>query len=172
MAAAVFSFRPWVRRSCRRALVGGLVLAAGLAAVSVALGDPADFTWRRAVQVLTGYMALFLATLAKIWWTAGKPAAVIEPEALLWQPLHRFRALRVRFAELAAVGPRPGTESLRLVLAAGRERFLNLGLIERRNEFLELLGERLRDHGLEPEPGARHGYRRPGFADPGAGTPG
>ena len=149
------------------------MIVAALAAASALLADPADFTWRRALQVLAGYGLLFLATLAKIWWTAGKPAAVVEPEALLWQPLHRFRPLRAPFADLLAAGPRPGTESLRLVLGPHhRERFVNLGLIDRRNEFLELLGERLRAAGLEPSPGVRHGFRRPGFDDPGVGIPG
>jgi len=171
--AVRFAFRPWVRRSCRRAFLGGFAIIAALAAASALVADPADFTWRRAMQVLAGYVALFLATLAKIWWTAGKPAAVVEKDALFWQPLHRFRPLRAGFADLVAVGPRPGTESLRLVLEPGqRERFLNLGLIDRRNEFLELIGERLRRAGLEALPGVRHAFRRPGFDDPGAGTPG
>ncbi len=149
------------------------MIVAALAGASALLADPADFTWRRAVQVLAGYGLLFLASLAKIWWTAGKPAAVVETDALLWQPLHRFRPLRARFADLVAVGPRPGTEALRLVEGSEpRERFLNLGLIDGRNEFLELVGERLRAAGLEPLPGVRHGFRRPGFQDPGAGVPG
>jgi hypothetical protein len=171
-----FPFRPWVRRACVRAALGGLLAVAAVAALGVAVAPRGDIAWHRAIQVLAGYGLLFLLTLAKIWWTARRPAVVLDGEALRWQPLHLFSPREARFADLLAVGQRAGTESLRLVAgrgdeAAARELFLNLGLVDRRNEMLAALGERLRSQGLVAL-GPPHAYRRPDFVDPGLGVGG
>jgi hypothetical protein len=170
-----FPFRPWVRRACVKAAAGGVVIVAAVAAAGAWLAEPGDFAWRRAVEVLAAYGALFLVSLAKIWWTARRPAVVLGAEALSWQPLHRFGPQAASFTSVLAVGQRAGTESLRLVVAepggAARELFLNLGLVDGRNELLAGLAERLRASGLEPAPGA-HALRRPEFADPGLGLGG
>lgn len=170
-----YPFRPWVRRACVKAALGGAAVVTLVAAAGAWLATPGDFAWRRAVQVLAGYGLLFLASLAKIWWTARQPAVVLDSEALRWQPLHAFHARSARFGDLLAVGPRAGTESLRLVVcepgSSARELFLNLGLVNGRNEMLDRLGDRLRAAGLEPT-GQPHAFRRADFADPGLGVGG
>lgn len=172
-----FPFRPWVRRSCVKAAVGGLLVVAGVAAIAVWVAPRGDIAWHRAVEVLAGYGLLFVGSLAKIWWTARRPAVLLDGEALRWQPLHLFSFREARFEDLLAVGQRSGTESLRLVVGGGgegapaRELFLNLGLIDGRNEMLSSLGVELRRSGLEPLD-APNAYRRPGFADPGLGVGG
>jgi hypothetical protein len=175
-APGAFPFRPWVRRACVKAALGGVLVVALVASLAAWVAPEGDFAWRRAVQVLAGYGVLFLASLAKIWWTARRPAVVLGRDALRWQPLHRFRPRQAPYANLLAVGQRAGTESLRLVVTdsrggAARELFLNLGLVDGRNEMLAGLGERLRGCGLEPL-ASPHAYRRPGFADPGLGVGG
>ena len=175
--AIAFRFRPWVRRSCVKSALGGFLVVAGVAAIAAWVAPRGDIAWHRAVEVLAGYGLLFLGSLGKIWWTAGKPAVALDAEALRWQPLHLLASREARFADVLAVGQRSGTESLRLVVAGrgeaapARELFLNLGLIDGRNEMLSSLGEALRRHGLEPLP-SPHAYRRPGFADPGLGVGG
>lgn len=164
-----------MRRTARRALLwgGGALGVAGVAAWM--LRGPETATVARALQILAGYALLFLATLAKILWTARGPAAIVAEEALLFQPLHRFRPRRLPWSAILACAPRAGTESLRLVVTrrgAVRELFLNLGLVERRHDFLAALEAALRRAGLEPVPGERSALRRPGFADPGPGVGG
>ena len=169
-----YPFRPWVRRACVKAAAGGAVIVALVAAAGFWLGEPGDFAWRRAVEVLAAYGVLFLASLAKIWWTARRPAVVLGHETLSWRPLHRFGRRTARFRDLLSIGQRAGTESLRLVIeerGRARELFLNLGLVDRRHAMLEALGERLRAAGLEPL-AAPHAYRRLGFVDPGLGIGG
>lgn len=174
--AELFAFRPWVRRACVKAAIGGIATVAAVAGAGWLLAAPGDFAWRRAVEVLAAYGALFVVTLAKIWWTARHPAVTIDAEALSWQPLHLFSPRVARFGDLLAVSQRAGTESLRLVIAeprggAARELFLNLGLVDGRHAMLDRLGERLRAAGLEPS-GPPPAYRRAGFDDPGAGIGG
>jgi hypothetical protein len=147
-----------------------------VAAFAVWVAPRGDIAWHRAVEVLAAYGLLFVGSLAKIWWTARRPAVVLDGEALRWQPLHLFSLREARFADLLQVGQRSGTESLRLVVSGGdgaqaRELFLNLGLIDGRNEMLASLGAELRRHGLEPL-AAPNAYRRPGFTDPGLGIGG
>jgi hypothetical protein len=168
-----FPFRPWVRAACRKALVYGLAVVAAVAVAAWLLRDPTSGTAGRALQVLLGYFALFWASLIKIWWTAGGPAVVVDERELRYQPLHAFRPRRVPFAAVQAAGPRPGTESLRFVVVGrgglARELFLNLGVVRGRNELLDALGAALAAAGLEPVPGARHAWRRPGWEEPAAG---
>ncbi|MGE5234320.1 MAG: hypothetical protein ACM3OB_09435, partial [Acidobacteriota bacterium] len=118
---------------------------------------------------------LFCLTLAKIWWTARAPAAVLDAESLSYQPLHTFAPRRVALADVVLCGLRPGTESLRLLVQGGdrlRELYLNLGLVKGRNELLEELGAALAARGLEPDPGLVGGWRRPGSAALAPGIPG
>jgi len=51
-----------------------------------------------------------------------------------------------------ATGPRPGTQSYRILVEGARadkELFLNLAVVRDRHALLDLLEERLADHGLE-----------------------
>jgi hypothetical protein len=165
-APAVFGFRPWVRRSCRRALVWGLAILAGLGLAVWSLESPTGWAWDRAVGALLGYSLLFWASLAKIWWTAGKAAVVVGPEALLYQPLWAFRPRRLPYNRILAAAPRPGTSSLRLVVerrGAVRELFLNLAVVEGGGDLLARLGERLAAAGLVPAGAARATWARPGW---------
>ncbi len=166
MAAETFAFRPWVRRTSVRAMVWGVGVVLALGAVVWLLSGGQRDAWGRAFGVLLAYALLFLLTLAKIWWTAGRPAVAVDDEALLYQPLHTFRPRRVPFARVLACAPRPGTEALRFVLERGgqaREFFLNLAIVKGQHRLLELLDERLQAAGLEPVPGRERSWRRPGW---------
>jgi hypothetical protein len=168
--AEAFPFRPWVRRTCVRAMVWGVgvVLAVGGAGWMLSGGERE--AWGRAFGVLLAYGLLFLLTLVKIWWTAGRPAVVVEDGALLYQPLHTFRPRRVAFAGVLACAPRPGTEALRFVIqrrGSAREFFLNLAIVKGQHRLLALLGERLEAAGLEPVPGRERTWRRPGWQEDG-----
>jgi hypothetical protein len=148
---ATFGFRPWVRSSCRRAMVWGMGVLALLAGVAWLLRDPSSGVFGKAFAVLLGYALLFWASLLKIWWTAGKPAIEIDGETLAYRPLQYFAPRRVRFDRVLACGPRPGTESFRFVVdEARRERelFLNLAVVKDKHRLLEVLGERLEGAGL------------------------
>jgi len=119
--------------------------------------------WGRGFGVLLAYTVLFVGTLAKIWWTAGRPALEIGGGALAYQPLHTFRPRRIPFAQVLAVDPRPGTEALRFVVARGgeaRELFLNLAVVKGQHRFVELLGEGLERAGLAPVAGRERSWRR------------
>ena len=153
----------------RRTMLWGAMATVAFAAVAWLLRDPRQEIYGRAFGVLGGYLALFLGALAKIWWTAGGDAAWLERGALHFQPLHVFRPRQVELARVLACGPRPGTQSLRLVVDTSRgerELFLNLGLLDGRTRFLEQLGAALVEQGLEPVPGRRESWRRPGWEEP------
>ena len=107
---AAFPFRPWVRSTCRSAMLWGMGVILLLGGVAWWLRDPSEGFFGKAFTVLLGYTVLFWASLLKIWWTAGKPAIVIDAESLAYQPLQYFRP-RLRFDRVIACGPRPGTES-------------------------------------------------------------
>ncbi len=165
-----FAFRPWVARSCRRAMLWGLGVVALVGGVAWALAGPSGGApVGRAFGVLFAYTIVFLATLAKIWWTARRrPAVRLAAGALAYQPLHTFRPKRVPLAAIEACNPRRGTSSLRVVHRAGgdrlRELFLNLAVIDRRRAFLEALGRGLEAHGLEPVAGRPFAWVRPALA--------
>jgi hypothetical protein len=145
--------------------VGAVVVLTGV--VWLLSGGERD-AWGRAFGVLLAYGLLFLLTLLKIWWTAGRPAVAIDDDALLYQPLHTFRPRRVPFARVLSCAPRPGTEALRFVLERGgraREFFLNLAIVRGQHRLLELLGERLATAGLQPVPGRERSWRRPGWEE-------
>ncbi len=162
--AQAYPFRPWVRSTCRKALLWGLGVVALLGGITWVLRQPGSVPAARAFGVLMLYGSLFWVTLAKVWWTAGKSAVTIDKDALAYQPLHTFRPKRIRLDRVLSMAPRPGTQALRLVHLdkrdTEREFFLNLGVIEGRNEFLDALGGALEEHGLAPTPGQRNSWRR------------
>jgi hypothetical protein len=148
---AVFPFRPWVRSTCRKAMLWGMGVIVLLAAVAWLLRDPSEGFFGKAFAVLLGYTVLFWASLLKIWWTAGKPAIAIDAETLAYQPLQYFSPRSIRFDRVIACGPRPGTESYRFVVEEKdreRELFLNLAVVRDKHLLLEALGERLERAGL------------------------
>lgn len=165
-----FAFRAWVTSTCRKALIWGIGVLAVLGGVTWILRQPGSVPLGRAFGVLALYTALFLLTLLKIWWTARRaPAIVLTGSSLSYQLLHRFRPTSLPIAEVLSCGMRAGTESMRFVRQepSGRTRefFLNLAVIDRRNEFLHLLGQRLEAAGLEPSTGPEKRWSRPGYEE-------
>jgi hypothetical protein len=151
VAVESFGFRPWVRSTCRNAMTWGMGVLALLAGIAWLLRDPSEGVVGKAFAVLLGYAVLFWASLLKIWWTAGKTAIEIDGKALAYRPLQYFSRRRVPFDRVLACGPRPGTESFRIVVdEQGRERelFLNLAVVRDKHRLLEVLGERLAAAGL------------------------
>lgn len=148
-------------------MVWGLGVVAVLGLVTWWLKAPGTAPAGRAFGVLAFYGILFWLTLLKIWWTAGKPAVVVEEEWLGYQPLHMFSLKKIPFDKTYFCGPRQATESLRLIheRTPGRvqEFFLNLAVIDRRHEFLDVLGTRLEDAGLDKVAGEPGTWRRQGF---------
>ena len=84
-AAAVFAFRPWVRSTCKKAMLWGLAVVLAVAGALLLLEQGERGAWVRAFGVLFGYSVLFWLTLAKIWWTAGRPAVAVGDDALWYQ---------------------------------------------------------------------------------------
>ena len=161
-APVAFPFRPWVRSTCRNAMLWGMGVILLLGAIAWWLRDPSDGFFGKAFTVLLGYTVLFWASLLKIWWTAGKPAILIDADSLAYQPLQYFKPKRLRFERVIACGPRPGTESFRFVIEdRGRERelFLNLAVVTDKHRLLDLVAVRLAAVGLER---AGEGWSRPG----------
>ena len=166
-----FAFRPWVRRSCRKAMLWGVGVVALLGGVAWLFKTPDSAPLGRAFGVLLFYGVLFWLTLLKIWWTAGKPAVLVGRNFLSYQPLHTFRVRRIPYARVLSSAPRKETESLRIVHekkpGQGREFFLNLAVVDGRPSFLDLLGERLESAGLKPVPNEPNSWSRPGWHEPG-----
>ena len=166
-----FAFRPWVRRSCRKAMFWGVGVVALLGGVAWIFKTPGSAPLGRAFGVLLFYGVLFWLTLLKIWWTAGKPAVVVGINFLSYQPLHTFRRRRIPYARVLSCAPRKETESLRIVHekkpGQGREFFLNLAVVDGRHSFLDRLGERLEATGLQPVPEEPNSWNRPGWHEPG-----
>jgi hypothetical protein len=164
---ARFPFRPWVRRACRRALGWGLSGVALLGGIAWVLRTPGVEPVARAFGVLAAYGLLFLATLAKIWWTAGEDAVVLADDALRYRPLHGFRPRSLELGSVLGCAPRAGTQALRFVYRGRRQEerefYLNLAVIEGRHEFLERLGERLVALGLTRLPDRSDAWARPGW---------
>lgn len=159
-----YPFLPWVRRTCWRAMTWGIGALILLAALTWLFRTPGTAPLGRAFGALAFYSIVFWATLAKIWWTAGRPAVVVEGEGVAYQPLLGFALKRIPYERILAVGPKPGTRSLRIVHRSkkevAREFFLNLAVIKGRNDFLATLGRELETAGLAPVPGQRNRWRR------------
>jgi len=162
-----YGFRPWVRNSCRKAMIWGIGAVVLLGTVTWWLRVPGSAPLGRAVGVLAFYAVLFWLTLVKVWWTAGKAAVVLDDVEVGYQPLHTFRLKTIAFDRVQYCAPREGTQSLRIVHEVrpgeGREFYLNLGVIDGRNEFLDALGERLSAAGLVAFPGKKHTWTRSGW---------
>ncbi len=163
-SATRYPFRPWVRSTCRRAMIWGVGVVALFGLVAWFFRTPGSAPLGRAFGVLAGYGLLFWLTLLKVWWTAGRPAVEVDGESLAYQPLHTFRPRRIPWERVLASGPRPGTQSLRLVVRSrrgrARELFLNLGVIRGRHRLLDHLDRRLAAAGLVPVPGHPNSWRR------------
>lgn len=165
--AAEFAFRPWVASTCRRAMVWGIGVVVAFGLVSWWLRSPGAAPLSRAFGSLVFYGSLFWLTLLKIWWTATRvPAVRLDDRGLAYQPLHTLRPRRLAWETVLSFAPRKGTASVRFVFlhrsGSAREFFLNLAVVERGGEFLDALEERLAAAGLEPDPGIKRGWRRPG----------
>jgi len=124
----------------------------------------------RAFGVLLFYAILFFATLLKIWWTASRtPAVTLGGEKLSYQSLHRFRPKSFPIREIVSCGKRSGTDSMRIVRVkpSGRalEFYLNLAVIDGRNEFIHLLGKRLESEGLEKVEERPKRWVKPGYEE-------
>lgn len=162
-----YPFRPWVRNTCRKAMVWGIGVVAILGLVTWWLRAPGTAPAGRAFGVLLFYGTLFWLTLLKIWWTGGKAAVVVERDWLGYQPLHTFTLRKIPYDKTFFCGPRAATDSLRLIHERKPDRaqefFLNLAVIDGRHEFLDVLGERLEDAGLKAVAGEKDTWRRPGF---------
>ena len=168
-----FPFRPWVRSTCRRALLWGIAVVVVIGGLVFWLEGGERDTWARAFGVLLAYSLLFWVSLMKIWWTAGRPAVLLDDESFAFQPLHTFRPTRIPFAQVLACNPRPGTEALRFVIRkkdTARELFLNLAVVKGQHRFLDLLGERLEAHGLARLAGKESSWKSPEWSDPGMGA--
>lgn len=163
-----FGFRPWVRSTCRKAMIWGIGAVVALGAVTWWFKSPGSAPLGRAFGVLSFYASLFWLTLLKVWWTAGKAAVVLDSERLGYQPLHTFRIKTIPFDKVQFCAPREGTQSLRLIHeyrpGEGREFYLNLAVVNGRNEFLDALGQRLSAAGLVAFPGKMNTWIRPGWA--------
>lgn len=148
----------------------GVGVLAILGGVTWLFRQPDSRPLGRAFGVLLFYALLFLGTLLKIWWTASRaPAVRLTEEKLSYQSLHRFRPKSFPIEEIVSCGMRSGTESLRFVRLkpSGRavEFFLNLAVIDGRNEFMHLLGKQLESRGLERIDDRPKRWIKPGYEE-------
>ena len=159
-----FPFRPWVRNSCRRAMVWGIGVLALLGAITWWFKAPGPAPLGRAFGVLAFYGVIFWLTLFKVWWTAGKPAVVVGEEGLGYRPLHLFSVKTIPYEAIQFCAPRSQTESLRIVHEVkpgeARDFFLNLAVVDGRHAFLDSLGEKLEAAGLFAVPNEVNSWRR------------
>ena len=169
-AISSFSFRPWIRSTCRKAMFWGLGFVGVFGLTAWIFRAPGSAPLERAFGVLALYGTLFWITLLKIWWTAGRPAVLIRDEEIAYQPLHAFGYKTIPYKKIFYCAPRADTESLRIIHETrhgrGKEFFLNLAVVRGRDELLDALGRSLEDAGLEAVEEAKHTWRRDGFEDP------
>lgn len=164
-----FGFRPWVRSTCRTAMIWGVGVLVLFGGVAWYMRAPDDGFFGRAFAVLAGYTLLFQVSLLKIWWTAGEPAMLLDDATLGYQPLHTFRPKRIPFSRVLATSPRLGTQSLRVIVEGkrrDRELFLNLAVVQGRHQLTDELGLRLQRSGLEPVGDDGLSWKRPDFDEP------
>lgn len=146
-----FGFRPWVRSTCRTAMIFGVGILVLFGGVAWYMRAPDDGFFGRAFAVLAAYTLLFQVSLMKIWWTAGQPAMLLDDTTLGYQPLHTFRPKRIALNRILATSPREGTQSLRVVVEGtrrDRELFLNLAVVKDRHRLTDELTRRLQTQGL------------------------
>lgn len=164
-----FQFRPWVRSTCRKAMIWGVGVVVLFGVIAWIVREPGSAPLSRAFGVLMFYAALFLGTLLKIWWTAGRPAVTLDGQGLSYQPLHLFRPKRILWRSVLAAAPKEDTRSYRLAFeqrpGVGKEFFLNLAVIAGSHGLLDRLGSELEARGLEPVEGESLSWRRPGWEE-------
>ena len=162
-----YAFRPWVRSTCKRAMIWGIGVVALFGGVAWWMREPGAAPLSRAFGVLVLYGALFLGSLLKIWWTAGRPAVVVDDEALAYQPLHLFRPKRIPWQRVLSAAPKEGTRSYRLAFektpGKAREFFLNLAVVSDSHALMGEICRCLEAAGLEQE--GDNIWRRPGWEE-------
>ena len=145
----------------------GVVAVFGL--VSWWMREPGSAPLSRAFGVLVFYGALFLASLVKIWWTAGRPAVGVDDDGLAYQPLHLFRPRRIRWRTVLAGAPKTGTRSYRLAFekrpGIAKEFFLNLAVVSGSHDLLAEIGHHLAAAGLERVEGEKNSWRSAGWEE-------
>ena len=148
-SAAVFAFRPWVRRA---GLSIVLVAAGVTAAIVITLSvDPAArYGWigERFVWVYIG--TLWLGGL-KIWLGTLRPIAEVTDDAITLRPLHQLRSRTVAWSAISGTEQMIGGDRLIVYFDTPRGlRFvaMNLNLVKGRREFLKLIDERLLARGF------------------------
>ena len=150
-------------------MIWGVGVVAILGLLTWYLRAPGAAPLFRAFGALAFYGLLFWVTLAKIWWTAGRPAVLVGRDSIGYQPLHTFKPRRLLYADVLACSPRKGTSSLRFAHRSTRNRakelFLNLAVVDSRGDLMRELGERLEASGLEPVDGKASTWCRPDWAD-------
>ncbi len=165
--AREYAFRPWVRSTCVKAMIWGIGAVALFGVVAWWMRQPGSAPMSRAFGVLVFYSVLFLASLAKIWWTAGRPAVVLDEHGLAYQPLHLFRPKRIPWDSVLAAAPKERTRSYRLAFekspGRGREFFLNLAVVAESHALVANLGQYVEAAGLEAE--GENAWRRPGWEE-------
>jgi hypothetical protein len=164
-----FAFRPWVRSTCSKAMIWGVGITLLFGLVSWFMREPGSAPVSRAFGVLMMYAALFLGALLKIWWTAGRPAVILDKDGLAYQPLHLFKPKRIRWRSVLAASPKEGTRSYRLAFefrpGRAKEFFLNLAVVTGSHDLLVRLGKELEADGLEPVEGQDLAWLRPGWEE-------
>jgi len=164
MSSSSYPFRAWVRNTCRRAMVWGFGALALFGGVAWLLRDPSSGPLGRAFGVLLLYGVLFMATLLKIWYTAGGPAVSLDEDRLSYQPLHTFGTRSIELQSVLAVKPRGDTQSLGITFeyrkGRAREFFLNLAVVDGRHAFLTDLSRVLEGRGLRRIEGSRNTWSR------------
>jgi hypothetical protein len=163
------AFRPWVRSTCRKAMIWGVGVTLLFGLVAWWMREPGAAPVSRAFGVLMLYAALFLGALMKIWWTAGRSAVILDQHGLAYQPLHLFRPKRILWRSVLAASPKEGTRSYRLAFeyrpGTAKEFFLNLAVVAGSHELLARLGRELEASGLEPVEGEDLSWLRPGWEE-------
>ena len=143
--AAVFPFRPWVRRAGLSIVITVAAVSAAILA-ALALWPSTRYGWigERFVWV---YVGTLWAGGLKVWLGTRRPVAELAEETITLRPLHQFRARVVRWDALRGTEQMIGGDRMIVYYDTPRcMRFiaLNLNLVKGRREFLALVDGRLR----------------------------
>jgi len=149
-AAAVFGFRPWVRRA-------GFSIVAVAAAVSLAIaGTLLAVPSSRYGWIGEPFVWVYIGTLwaggMKVWLGTRRPIAELRDMTLTLRPLHQFRTRVVTWESLRGTEQMVGGDRMIVYFDTSRGmRFvaLNLNLIKGRRDFVTLVDSRLRALGFE-----------------------
>jgi hypothetical protein len=145
----VFQFRPWVRRAGASIIIVSAAITATIVFALVAvpgsrygwIGE--KFVWVYIGTLWLGGVKVFTGTL--------HPIAEVSAESILLRPLHQFRGRRIGWSTIRGTEQMLGGDRLIVYFDTPRGmRFvaLNLNLVRRRKEFLQLLDAKLRDLGF------------------------